>query len=291
MSNQSKGIMLMILSTIAFALMQVAVAKTAPTIPLFEQLFFRNLIATMVAYISIRKFKEKPLGSKENRGLLLIRSITGYLGMITLFYATANASQGDVAIINKMSPFFVTIFSVIFLKEVITKYQVIALLTAFVGALIVSNPQFNSNGFAIFVAFLSAVFSGMSYTSVGMLKGKESPRVIVFFFSLFTTVLTFAGMIFNFVMPTLNEFIWLLLIGFFALIGQITLTHSYVLAKASEVSIFNYLGIIFSMVFGYMFFGQEITLASAMGAVFVIMAGVIVLKGENNLGKVSEGTE
>lgn len=287
MSNQSKGIVLMILSTIAFALMQVVVAKTSPTIPLFEQLFFRNLIATVVAYISIRKYKEKPFGSKENRKVLLVRSITGYLGMIALFYATANASQGDVAIINKMSPFFVTIFSFVFLKEVITKHQVLALFIAFIGALIVSNPQFNSNSFAIFVAFLSAIFSGISYTSVGMLKGKESPRVIVFFFSLFTTVLTFGSMLFNFVMPTFNEFILLLLIGFFALIGQITLTNSYVLAKTSSVSIFNYLGIIFSMIFGYMFLGQGIKITSAFGAVFVIMAGVIVLRGEKQQVKIS----
>lgn len=288
MNDQAKGIVLMILSTIAFALMQVAVAKTAPTIPLYEQLFFRNLFATIVAYMSIRKLKEKPFGAKNNRGLLLLRSITGFIGMVTLFYATANASQGDVAIINKMSPFIVTILSVFFLKESISKYQIVALFTAFLGAIVVSNPQFNSNSFAIFIAFLSAVFSGMSYTSVGLLKGKESPTVIVFFFSFFTTVLTSVGMAINFVIPTLNEFIMLLMIGFFALIGQITLTYSYTLAKASEVSIFNYLGIIFSMIFGYIFFGQQIKVTSVLGAVFVIMAGVIVLKGEYQKMKVSD---
>ena len=57
------------------------------------------------------------------------------------------------------------------------------------------------------------------------------------------------------------------------------LTYSYAFAKASEVSIFNYSGILFSMLFGAMFLGQPVKSTSALGAALVILAGLIVFIG------------
>ena len=141
--------------------MQIAIAKTAQGIPLFEQLFFRNLFACIAAFVSLRRKNLAAFGKRENRGLLVFRSAAGYAGMIALFYASGHAAQGDVAIINKMSPFVVTVLACLFLKEKFTAYQGVALGLAFGGALLVSNPTFQSHWFPVAVAFLSAVFSGL----------------------------------------------------------------------------------------------------------------------------------
>lgn len=109
MSRFGKGALLMILSALGFSAMQIAIAKTAQGIPLFEQLFFRNLFACIAAFVSLRRKNLAAFGKRENRGLLVFRSAAGYAGMIALFYASGHAAQGDVAIINKMSPFVVTV--------------------------------------------------------------------------------------------------------------------------------------------------------------------------------------
>ena len=279
MNQKTKGILLMMLSALAFSSMQIIIATTADTIPLFEQLFFRNLVATIVTYFSIKKLKLNILGEKKNRKVLVARSIFGYLGMITVFYSTANAAQGDVAIINKMSPFIVTILAFLFLKENITKYQIIGLLVAFTGAFFVSNPSFNSDVFPLFIAFLSAVFSGIAYTLVGSLKGKEHPSIIIFFFSFFSTMVTIPLMISEFIVPSLKDFILLICIGLFAFMGQHCLTFAYSYAKASEVSIYNYSGIIFSMILGFIFLNQPIKITAVIGGILVIIAGLIVFLG------------
>lgn len=188
MSRFGKGALLMILSALGFSAMQIAIAKTAQGIPLFEQLFFRNLFACIAAFVSLRRKNLAAFGKRENRGLLVFRSAAGYAGMIALFYASGHAAQGDVAIINKMSPFVVTVLACLFLKEKFTAYQGVALGLAFGGALLVSNPTFQSHWFPVAVAFLSAVFSGVAYTAIGALKNREPPEVIVFFFSLFSTI-------------------------------------------------------------------------------------------------------
>ena len=162
MSRFGKGALLMILSALGFSAMQIAIAKTAQGIPLFEQLFFRNLFACIAAFVSLRRKNLAAFGKRENRGLLVFRSAAGYAGMIALFYASGHAAQGDVAIINKMSPFVVTVLACLFLKEKFTAYQGVALGLAFGGALLVSNPTFQSHWFPVAVAFLSAC---LLYTS------------------------------------------------------------------------------------------------------------------------------
>ena len=122
MSKYVKASFLMIVSAMCFSAMQIVIARSAAHIPLFEQLFFRNLFAAIVAFIGVRQQKQCPFGKTKNRKLLLLRSAAGYLGMVCLFYASAHAAQGDVAVMNKMSPFLVTLLAVVFLREKVTLY-------------------------------------------------------------------------------------------------------------------------------------------------------------------------
>lgn len=282
MSRFGKGALLMVLSALGFSAMQIAIAKTAQGIPLFEQLFFRNLFACIAAFVSLRRKNLAAFGKRENRGLLVFRSAAGYAGMIALFYASGHAAQGDVAIINKMSPFVVTVLACLFLKEKFTAYQGAALGLAFGGALLVSNPTFQSHWFPVAVAFLSAVFSGVAYTAIGALKNREPPEVIVFFFSLFSTIASGIAMLPQFKVPDARELTWLICIGVFAFVGQIALTQAYVHAPAAQVSIFNYSGILFSMILGNLFLGQVPALSSAAGGVLVFLAGIVILIGQRN---------
>lgn len=287
MSRRMKASLLMVLSAMSFSAMQIVIAKSAAGIPLFEQLFFRNLFAAGGAYISVRKQGHRLMGKPENRRLLVLRSLMGYLGMICLFYASAHGAQGDVAVMNKMSPFIVTLLAVVFLREKVARYQVAALLLALAGAVVVSDPTFQSEAFPIFVALLSALFSGIAYTMVGALKGREAPSVVVFFFSICSTLISMAVMAPGFVVPTGEQLLLLVLIGLFALGGQVALTWSYAMANASEVSIFNYSGIVFSMLFSGLFLGERLKASSVAGGILVVLAGVITLIGQER----SEGTD
>lgn len=278
----------MVISAMSFAMMQIIIALTADNIPLFEQLFFRNLVTTFIAFLAIRKQKLSYFGERKNRFLLFCRSGFGYLGMITTFTAAGIGNQGDINTIMKMTPFVVSLLAFLFLKETISKYQITGLVVATVGVLFISNPQFNSDWYPLFVAGLACLFSGIAYTFIGALKGKEKPEVIIFFFSIFSTALTLPLMCMDMVMPTLFEGFMLVLIGVFAGLGQITLTYSYTFAKASEVSIYNYSGIVFSMLFGYIFLQQTVKPTSLIGAVLVIIAGAIVFFGNSKLEKMKK---
>jgi drug/metabolite transporter (DMT)-like permease len=89
-------------------------------------------------------------------------------------------------------------------------------------------------------------------------------------------------MMYDFVMPDMKNFWLLMVIGIFGGLGQITLTYSYRMAAAAEISIYNYSGIVFSIILGYVFLGEVLDITSIIGCTLVIVAAAITyfLSGE-----------
>lgn len=98
---------------------------------------------------------------------------------------------------------------------------------------------------------------------------------IIMHFSTFCVLACIPFMIFDFVMPTFKELLLLLLIGVFGGFGQIALTYAYRLATAAEISIYNYSGIVFSIILGYVFLGEVLDVTSVIGCALVIIAALI----------------
>ena len=276
MSKKNFGIILMLLSALSFACMQIAVKLSSGAVPLMEQVFVRNIISLSVAFFLIKKRGVSLFGEKKYQPSLFARSFFGFIGVIFLFYASANANQADVTILNKMSPFLVTIFASIFLREKLSKIQIPALIIAFVGAFLVANPKFNSNAFPLFMAFLSALASGVAYTLLSYFKNKVDGLTVIMHFSTFSMLASIPFIINSFVVPKDWDLLTTVLIGVFGSLGQIALTYSYRLAKASEISIYNYSGILFSMILGYFVLNQKVGLNSILGGGIVILASLMV---------------
>ena len=81
--------------------------------------------------------------------------------------------------------------------------------------------------------------AGLAYTLLSYTKRFTSAPVIIFHFSLFSTVCAGAMMIPGFVVPSPKVVVMLLMVGLFAAGGQYLLTYAYQQAPASEVSIYS----------------------------------------------------
>ncbi|MEG2204989.1 MAG: DMT family transporter, partial [Oscillospiraceae bacterium] len=84
----------------------------------------------------------------------------------------------------------------------------------------------------------------------------------------------------HFVMPTPYEAVMMLLIGVFGSMGQVLVTYAYKLAPAAEVSIYDYTGILFSMVLASWILGEKLAWNSLVGAVLVIAAALLIYVAE-----------
>ena len=276
--TKQKGILLMLLSALLFSAMQVFINMTGKQIPLMEQVFFRNIVSMAICFIIIRRNRLPLFGGLKDQPLLFMRSIFGFLGLISLFYAAARATQADVTILSKLSPFLITLFAYLFLKERIAKVQFPALLIAFAGAFLVANPSFHSNTFPLFIAFLCSLFSSVAYTLLAYSKDKVNALTIIMHFSTFCALVSLPFFVLHITVPGPRELFLLLLIGVFGGLGQIALTYAYRMAPASEVSIYNYSGILFSMILGYLILGETVPVASLLGGALVILASLLTYR-------------
>lgn len=271
LSDRNKGIVFIILSAFGFAMMS-AFIKLSGDLPSVQKTFFRNLVSCIIAFTLILKYKESAFGSKENRKVLILRSIFGTLGIILNFYAIDKLVLSDANMLNKLSPFFVIIFSAIFLKERIKSNQAIAVIIAFIGALFIIKPTLNFAMIPYVAGILGAIFAASAYTCLRVLGAKEKFYTVVFFFSLFSTVSIFPFAIMTYKSMTLIQFLYLVLGGVFASVGQFGVTLAYKYAPAKEISIFDYSNIIFSAIISIVVFNVIPDKYSFIGYIIIFSA-------------------
>lgn len=122
LSKKSKAIGFIIMSAFGFAMM-AAFVRLAGDLPFTQKTFFRNLVAVAVAAVVLCREKVGFKWEKGNLPLLIIRATCGTLGIFCNYYAIDHLVLADANILNKMSPFFAIIFSLILLKERASVFQ------------------------------------------------------------------------------------------------------------------------------------------------------------------------
>ena len=116
-AKRKKGILCLIISAFSFALMSMFISL-AGDMPVFQKALFRNLVALALSIILLLRSPEKFKIQKGSMPGLLMRASFGTLGLICNFYAISKINIADALILNKLSPFFAVIASIIILKEV-----------------------------------------------------------------------------------------------------------------------------------------------------------------------------
>ena len=274
-SNRLKGIFFIILSAFGFAVMS-AFIKLSGDLPNIQKVFFRNLVSAIIALFLIIKHKGSFTGKKENRKILIYRSLFGTIGIIFNYYAIDNLVLSDANMLNKISPFLVVVFCALILKEKINLKQILAIIVAFIGALFIVKPIFDIRVVPYIIGFLSAVFAALAYTCVRMLGNKEEYYTIVFFFSTFSLLTVLPMFIYVYEPMTTMQFVYLILAGIFASLGQFGVTLAYKYATAKEISIFDYSNIIFSAILSIFLFGVYPDKLSVVGY-FIIFAAAFYM--------------
>lgn len=257
LDEKYKGIIYIILSSFCFAIMNTMV-KLAGELPSIQKSFFRNLVAFFFALILLWKNQIGFSIKKGNMKYFILRSLFGTIGILCNFYAIDHLVLVDASMLNKMSPFFVLLFSWLILGETLSWKQAIIVITAFLGSLFIIKPTFsNLDVIPAFIGLCGGMGAGIAYTMVRILgqRGEKGP-FIVFFFSGFSCLITLPYLIFSFAPMTGKQILMLLGAGLAAAFGQFSITAAYFHAPAKEISVYDYSQIIFSALIGFLLFHQ-----------------------------------
>lgn len=281
MKNRQKGILCIIGCAFCFALMNLFV-NLAGDVPVIQKAFFRNAVALIFSGIILFRSttKEERKVTKNNFWLLFLRSFAGGIGFVCNFYAIDNMNISDASMLNKLAPFFVIIFSALFLKEKANWFQWLAVVLAFGGSLFIVKPTFGMEVIPAVAGLVGGLGAGIAYTCVRKLgqMGTKS-AFIVFFFSAFTSVILAPIVLFNYQPMEWWQWLFLLLTGLAASGGQFCVTAAYTYAPAKEISVYDYSQVIFAAILGFFFLDQIPDAFSIIGyAIIIIVAIAMYIK-------------
>ncbi len=282
LTNKSKGIICILLAALGFSLMTFFV-RLSGDIPVMEKAFFRNAVAALVSVFLIIKSGE---GFRIKKGCgtgIFFRCLFGTSGLIANFYAIDKLNIADANMLNKLSPFFAILISIPLLKEKPKKLDIAAVIIAFIGAMLIVRPTgSNMQLFPSLIGLYGGFGAGTAYVFVRKLgkKGERTP-IIVFCFSMFSTLIAVPFIAMNFVPLSPRQLLYLILAGVAATLGQFGITSAYKFAPAKEISVFDYTQVIFAALLGILFLGEIPTILSVAG--YVIIIGVAVLRWMYNL--------
>ena len=238
-----------------------------------EIVFFRCLVSMLICFAIL--FREKVDWKGGNRNLLLARGIFGTIALYTFFLTLREIPLGTAVTIQYLSPIFTTVIAIFLLKEKVKPLQWIFFLISFAGIIVIKGFDNRVSLLMLVVGIISALASGFAYNMVRSLKGKEHTMVVVLHFQLVGVVSGLLLSFFNWRMPQGIEWFYLLMIGICTQLGQVNLTKALQSERIANVSIYNYLGIIYALFFGFAFFDEHFEWLALSGIVLVI-GGVVM---------------
>ena len=269
----------LIFASLFFSLMTVCVKKIDNRIPIYELVFFRSLLSLLITSLIINKRDINPWG--ENKPLLILRGLLGTIALICIFYAIRNMPLNISTVIQYTYPIFISIFAGILLNEKITKNIILAVITGWLGILIILNPSQLSNlnvelnNLTIAIAFLGSISTSLAYITVKKLSLTEDIFIIIKYFPLIS-IITLSPVVFiNWVTPNISDLVWIIGIGIFTQAGQTFLTIGLKILPATEAASINYFQVFFGSLWGILFFSEIININFLVGSLLVLLATII----------------
>lgn len=284
------GIALVVVATLAFTLMAALVRFLGQDMPLGEVVFARSFFALvpLLGMILWRGELATALHTSNPFGHFS-RSAVGAFGMFLNFGALALLPLADATAISFATPIFSVVLAAIFLGEVVRFRRWSAVGVGFIGVLVMLWPFIGEarEGGATLGAFLGlagALVVAGAMTQVRHLSRTETTASLVFYFSITCCLVGLMTLPWGWVMPTPWEFVLMVTMGLLGGVGQILITESYRHAPASIVAPFSYTSMIYSIIIGYLWFGEVPQPIVLVGAAIVIAAGLFVIWRERKLG-------
>ncbi|MCP2045697.1 DMT family transporter [Pontibacter sp. HSC-36F09] len=278
----SKGVRFMLLSTLFFSLMNVCV-KLVPHIPAMEIILFRSAVSIVISYFALNRQKVSVWGN--NRGLLIMRGLTGSSALVLFFNTLQNLPLATAATIQYLSPIFTTILGVFIVKEKVKPWQWVFFAISFGGIIVIEGLDATADSLYVWMGVASALFSGLAYSSIRRLNTREHPLVIVFYFPLVALPIAGVYSLFHWVQPEGWDWGILLLVGILTQLGQYYMTMSYQAEEISKVANLNYIGIIYALSLGFVLFDEHFQLATYVGMALVLVGVILNVRYKNRLSK------
>ncbi len=214
-----KGIVFLMLASFVFALMALLIKLLGQRLHITQILLVRQIGMTiMVAPAMLRNF---PAALRSERpGLQLMRICCALVAMLCGFTAIIHMPLAEATAIFFAKSFFVTIFAVFFLAEVVGVYRWSAVLVGFAGVLLMLQP--GTDNFSIYgiLSLVGAAGAAGVMILLRLLSRSDGAVTIMTYGSLGVGLVMLVPGIYFWQPPTTSEWLLLAAVGVVSYFGR-----------------------------------------------------------------------
>jgi drug/metabolite transporter (DMT)-like permease len=275
----NKAIGFILISVVSFSIVNVFVKLLIMQgFPAHELVLFRSLVSITFCIYIIKKRGIPFFG--VNKKWLIARGFFGTTALLMFFLTLKDLPLAVATTVQYLSPIFTIIFAIYLNGQKIKPIQYLFFLISFLGIFIMkADDLFFSEGDISWLPLLlglgSAVLSGMAYNSIIKCKTTDAPITIVMYFPLIAIPIMSIWSLFDFVMPVGLQWLYILLLGCFTQVAQVSMTRALTSEKASVVTPYKYTGSVFAVSFGMIFFEEYLSWTVFLG-IIIVLSGILI---------------
>jgi drug/metabolite transporter (DMT)-like permease len=260
------------MSVFFFALMNVTV-KLIAGVHSLQIVFFRSLVSLLVCLVILWRNKIYFWG--RSKKYLILRGSLGATSLIMYFWLLQQVPLAVAATFQMLSPLFTALFAFFFLKENLSFKSFLFFLVSTFGVFFIYSPNDGISIFETIIGIVTAITSALAYICIRKMGNSENPLVIILYFPLIATPISGILMIPFWVDLNAQLVFMLILIGLLTQAAQFYMTKAYQVENAAKVANVNYLGLVFSLIFGYFIFNELLSLRIFKG-ICIITTGLLL---------------
>lgn len=275
----ARGIILIIISTVAFASMHTAIRYVSDELHPFQIAFFRNVfgLAFLLPLLMRSGFSEL---KTKRPGLHLLRGVVNIGAMLLFFYALSITPLATVTALGFLGPIFAAALSVLFLGEVFRVRRWAAIGVGFLGMLIILRPGLIALDVGALMVIASAFLWGIAMMIIKILGRTESSVAITAWMGILLGLFSLGPAIWVWRDPTIAGWFWLVFIGFWGSIAQVTLAQALKEAEPTAIMPFDFLRLVWATLLAMWLFAESPDTFTWIGAAVIFGAGIYIMRRE-----------
>lgn len=283
-TSHTRAALLMLGSTIFFALMAVTIRLASQTLPTYETAFFRNFFGLLALLPLLQRSWPGVLKTRQLPRYLL-RSAIGMVSMLCGFWAIGHLPLAQAISLSYSTPLFVTIAAVLFLQEKVRLRRWSAVILGFIGVLVIVRPGSASFSAGTLVALSAAVLSGIVAIQIKQLSRVDSADTIVLYTYLFWVPLSLVPALLVWQWPQGIAWLWAVGAGVLGTGGQLLWTRALKLGDVSALTPISFMQLPIVALAGWLWFDEDVGRWTVAGAAIIFAANAYIAHREAQLAR------
>jgi len=274
--------MLVVSAAGSLSAMHAIVRFLSPSIHPFELAFFRSLFGFIVILPLVLRGGIDSVRTHQPR-LQMLRGVVSIAAMMSWFYGLSMVPLAEATALSFTNVIFGSLAAIIFLREKMTMARGIAVFIGFVGVLVILRPGFVQMDIGVVCVLFSALCWGCSVVIVKQLGRTDSAVSIVAWVGIQLSILSLPFALSVWVWPTMEEWLWLSLLGTLATIGHLCMVQGLKLTDAMTIFPLDFTRLIWASLFGLFIFSEWPDVWTFVGAGIIVISGTFMLYREDRI--------